>query len=118
MTNSELLTELLFKFMHYKTCQIKDSKENSDNTAYAYKGYKELKDEVLKRMKKKDLKVEPKITVHKMVNWHYEPGLGSTREHLGYITNYDCGSCGKRIEDKFEFCPYCGTRIDWKEGNS
>ena len=25
-----------------------------------------------------------------------------------------CGKCGKKIEDKVKFCPYCGTPVDQK----
>ena len=27
-----------------------------------------------------------------------------------------CGKCGKKIEDKVKFCPYCGTPVESENG--
>lgn len=64
-----------------------------------------------------------KIELRKHVMSHYtfnSPYPHENGEHITESILAHCGNCGRSIEEahfyhSWNFCPYCGEKIDWPE---
>jgi endogenous inhibitor of DNA gyrase (YacG/DUF329 family) len=48
------------------------------------------------------------------------PYFGENGEHIHEWTEAHCGNCGRSVEQarfykNWNYCPYCGEKIDWDE---
>ena len=48
--------------------------------------------------------------VSNITYWDLKPVDVSYRN--GYKSRHKCSNCGKEVKTDFEYCPYCGTKID------
>lgn len=51
-----------------------------------------------------------------MEEFIYNRPIPPTKEHIGVDYIYRCGylMCEKTIHRHWDYCPYCGTKLDWE----
>ena len=66
--------------------------------------------------------MQPKITKEKRYALHQDYIDGPfTKQLVGTGITYNCGNCNKALEKNYykeyrwQYCPYCGEKIDWRK---